>query len=216
MNGDRYDDRPRNLVGIDPQAAAHELRAILAAGGEGEGIVAQLGALTSWADKTGRRIPADYDLSQAKLGGLEHYVWKDSTESIVRKFTYGGSFGRTVRNIKQGLVPATPLEYLVRWANHNALFPPITRISGLLKANRDGLAILIEQEALLGDLPSLSDVEEFLRSASYTPLASHPYAWENKEAGFALFDARPANFVKVAGVPIPFDLIVVPLEDLRK
>ena len=95
MNGDRYDDRPRNLVGIDPQAAAHELRAILAAGGKGEGIVAQLGALNSWADKTGRRIPADYDLSQARLGGLEHYVWKDSTESIVRKFTYGGSFGRT-------------------------------------------------------------------------------------------------------------------------
>jgi hypothetical protein len=105
---------------------------------------------------------------------------------------------------------------LVRWANHNALFPPITRISGLLEANRDGLAILIEQEALLGDLPSTSDVEAFLRSASYTPLASHPYAWQNKEAGFALFDARPANFVKVASVPIPFDLIVVPLENLRK
>ena len=61
----------------------------------------------------------------------------------------------------------------------------------------------------------MPDIEEFLRSASYTPLASHPYAWENKKAGFALFDARPANFVKVSGVPIPFDLIVVPLENLR-
>jgi hypothetical protein len=104
---------------------------------------------------------------------------------------------------------------LVRWANHNALFPPITRISGLLEANRDGLAFLIEQEALLGDLPSLCEVEEFLRSAGYAPLATHPFAWENGRAGFALFDARPANFVKVSGVPIPFDLIVVPLENLR-
>ena len=49
MNVDRDDDRPRSLVGIDPQAAADELRAILAASGEGEGIVAQLGALSRWA-----------------------------------------------------------------------------------------------------------------------------------------------------------------------
>ena len=128
MNGDRHDDRPRNLVGIDPQAAAHELRAILAAGGKGEGIVAQLGALTYWADNTGRRIPADHYLSQARLGGLEHYVWKDSSESIVRKFTYGGTFGRTVRSIGQGLVPATPLEYLVRWAN-----PPLPHSKSNIK-----------------------------------------------------------------------------------
>lgn len=215
MNGDSHDDRPQSLVGIDPQAAADELRAILAASGEGEGIVAQLGALSRWAEQNGRRIGPGFDLSQAKLGGLEHYVWKDSSESVVRKFTYGGAFGRTVRSIRQGLVPATPLEYLVRWANHNALFPPITRINGVLELNRDGLAFLIEQEALLGDLPSLRDVEEFLRSAGYAPLATHPFAWENGRAGFALFDARPANFVKVSGVPIPFDLIVVPLENIR-
>ena len=215
MNGDRHDDRPRSLVGIDPQAAADELRAILAASGQGEGIVAQLGALSRWAEKTSRRIGPGFDLSRARLGGLEHYVWKDGSESVVRKFTYGGAFGRTVRSIGRGLVPATPLEYLVRWANHNALFPPITRISGLLEANRDGLAFLIEQEALLGDLPSLCEVEEFLRSAGYAPLATHPFAWENGRAGFALFDARPANFVKVSGVPIPFDLIVVPLVHLR-
>ena len=215
MNGDRHDDRPRSLVGIDPQAAADELRAILAASGEGEGIVAQLGALSRWAEKTGRRIAPGFDLTRARLGGLEHYVWKDGSESVVRKFTYGGAFGRTVRSIGQGLVPATPLEYLVRWANHNALFPPITRISGVLEENRDGLAFLIEQEVLLGDLPSLSEVEEFLRSAGYAPLATHPFAWENRRAGFALFDARPANFVNVSGVPIPFDLIVVPLVNLR-
>lgn len=215
MNVEHDDDGPRSPFGIDPQAAADEFRAILAASGEGEGIVAQLGALSRWAEKNGRRIGPSLDLSRARLGGLEHYVWKDGPESVVRKFTYGGAFGRTVRSIRQGLVPATPLEYLVRWANHNALFPPITRITGVLEANRDGLAFLIEQEALLGDLPSLREVEEFLRSAGYAPLAAHPFAWENRRVGFALFDARPANFVKVSGVPIPFDLIVVPLDNLR-
>ncbi len=94
MNGDRHDDGSRSPIGIDPQAAADEFRAILAASGEGEGIVAQLGALSRWADKTGRRIAPGFDLSRAKLGGLEHYVWKDSSESVVRKFTYGGAFGR--------------------------------------------------------------------------------------------------------------------------
>jgi len=154
-------------------------------------------------------------LSRAKLGGLEHYVWKDSAESVVRKFTYGGTFGRTVRSIDQGLVPATPLEYFVRWANHNILFPPITWITGVLEARRDGLAILIAQEALFGDLPSEDHVAEFMRSAGYAPLPQHRFAWENRDVGFALFDARPANFVSVSGVPIPFDLIVVPLENLR-
>ena len=112
-------------------------------------------------------------------------------------------------------MPATPLEYLIRWSHHNALFPPITRITGVLREAHDGMAILIEQDALLGDLPSEDEVAEFMRNAGYSPLAQHRFAWQNRDIGFALFDARPANFVNVSGVPIPFDLIVVPVENLR-
>lgn len=215
MDDQIHDNRPQCLDGIDPQAAADELRAILAAGGKGKGIVAQLGAITIWAEKTGRKIGRSFDLSQARLGGLEHYVWQDDVGQVVRKFTYGGSFGRTVRSIDLGLVPATPLEYLTRWANHNALFPPITRVTGVLEATSDGIALLIEQDSLLGDLPSQGDVAEFMRSSGYLPVSHHPFAWKNAKAGFALFDARPANFVVVSGVPIPFDLVVVPLESLK-
>lgn len=71
MNGDCNDDRSRSLDGIDPQAATDELRAILAASGEGEGIVAQLGALARWAEGSGRSADSCFDLSQASLGGLE-------------------------------------------------------------------------------------------------------------------------------------------------
>ncbi len=215
MNSDANDNRPQKFDGIDPQAAADEFRAILAASGEGEGIVAQLGALIHWAEKTGRKADSSFDLSRARLGGLEHYVWMDEPERVVRKFTYGGCFGRTVRSIEQGLVPATPLEYLIRWSNHNALFAPITQVTGILEASRDGLALLIEQDALLGDLPSEKEVEESMQSAGYRPLADHHFAWENRQIGFSLFDARPANFVNVSGAPVPFDLIVVPLENLR-
>jgi len=215
MDDHIHDNRPQCLDGINPQAAADELRALLAAGGKGKGIVAQLGAITIWAEKTGRKIGRSFDLSLARLGGLEHYVWQDDVGQVVRKFTYGGAFGRTVRRIDLGLVPATPLEYLTRWANHNALFPPITRVTGVLESTRDGLALLIEQDSLLGDLPSQGDVEEFMRGAGCMPVSNHPFAWKNPNAGFALFDARPANFVVVSGVPIPFDSVVVPLESLK-
>jgi hypothetical protein len=114
-----------------------------------------------------------------------------------------------------GLVPATPLEYLTRWANHNDLFPPITKISGVLEPAKDGPAILLEQTFLLGDLPSLAAIEEFLRKSGFIPIDNQMFAWKNIGLGFALFDARPANFVTVSNVPIPFDLIVVPIENLR-
>jgi hypothetical protein len=215
MNLEIYDNKPQFPDGIDPRTAAHEFRTLLAAGGKSQGIVAQLATLRLWAETTGRKIGANCDISQARIGGLEHYVWPDENEQVVRKFTYGGMFGRTVRDIKKGLVPATPLEYLIRWANHNDLFPPITKISGVMESDQGGLAILLEQTFLLGDMPALAAIEEFLRNSGYVPIENQIFAWKNMGLGFALFDARPANFVSVSNVPIPFDLVVVPLEDLR-
>lgn len=215
MNSENYEYKPQFPDGIDPRAAAHEFEALLAAGGKGRGIIAQLEALHFWAKKGGRNFGRRYEISQARIGGLEHFVWPDEAGQVVRKFTYGGMFGRTVRDISQGLVPATPLEYLYRWANHNELFPPITKITGVLESAKDGPAILLAQIFLQGDLPPLNDIEEFLRSLGYLPIEGQMFAWKNTDAGFAVFDARPANFVAISNVPIPFDLIVVPLENLH-
>lgn len=216
LNYQRHDNGPEHLDGIDPKSAADELRAILAASGEGEGIVAQLGALNRWAENSGRKVGESLDLSQARLGGLEHYVWHDEIKQVVRKFTYGGAFGRTVRRLSHGLVPASPLEYFNRWAHHNALFPPITRVTGVVEATAQGLSILIEQNALHGDLPSQREVDEFMKSSGFVPMNNSPFSWTSVEKGFALFDARPANFVSVSDIPVPFDLVVVPLRVLRR
>lgn len=215
MNGADDDDRQESLAGIDPQTAAYELRTLLAASGEGQGIVAQRRALACWAEKHDRSVGDRFDISEARLGGLEHYVWEDEAAQVVRKFTYGGSFGRTVRSLDRGLVPATPLEYLTRWANHNWLFPPITRVSGVLESPRSDLSLLIEQDALLGDLPSLTNVQEFMLQSGFVELSGQPFAWINRTTGFAAFDARPANFVEIVGSPVPFDLVIVPLKDLH-
>ena len=216
MKSDHHDNRPQPPDGIDPQAAADEFGEILESSGKGQGILAQLNALKSWAEKSGCRIGRNFDLSQARLGGLEHFVWHDESKQVVRKFTYGGMFGRTVRRISEGLVPASPLEYLRRWANHNILFPPITRVSGVLDLPSTSLALLIEQDALLGELPSTKDIVQFMDESGFTSISDeNPFSWVNRKAGFAAFDARPANFVSVAGVPIPFDLVIVPLKNLR-
>ena len=77
------------------------------------------------------------------------------------------------------------------------------------------LSIVIEQDALVGDLPSLNTIKEFMRQTGFSELDDRPFAWINREIGFAAFDARPANFVQIADTPIPFDLIIVPLETLQ-
>lgn len=196
--------------GVDPEAAAAELRKILEASGEGSGIIAQYRALEAWSQDHGRQLGPDYDLSRARLGGLEHYIWNDEAARVVRKITYGGSFGRTVRVLSNGLVPATPLEYFDRWAAHNSLFGPITRVTGVHLAAPGGLAIVIEQDALPGDLPELARVEVFMRESGFGQLAQSPFAWIHRARQQAIFDARPANFVLIEDTPVPFDLIIVP------
>ncbi|MBJ7391623.1 MAG: hypothetical protein JHC85_08660 [Chthoniobacterales bacterium] len=40
-----------------------------------------------------------------RIGGLEYRVWSDELGGVVRKVTYGGNFGRTVRSVLRGWVP---------------------------------------------------------------------------------------------------------------
>ena len=210
IDPDNNEDQARRDFGVDPETAAIELREILGAGGKGEDIIAQCRALKIWAEKHGRAFGPGFDLSQARLGGLEHYVWNDEPDRVVRKITYGGSFGRTVRILSSGLVPATPLEYLDRWSAHNARFGKITRISGVHSSRPGSLAMVIEQEALPGDLPTIENVKDFLQVSGFCEIPQAPFAWIHKNREQAIFDARPANFVLIDDTPVPFDLIIVP------
>ena len=79
--------------GVDPAAAAADVRALLAAAGEGEGVIAQCRALDQWAKQSGRFLEPTHVLTEARIGGLEHRVWSDELCGVVRKVTYGGSGG---------------------------------------------------------------------------------------------------------------------------
>jgi len=119
------DYRPQSLDGIEPLTAAADLRRVLAAGGDGTGVLAQQRALARW----GKDLPRDLYLTPSREGGLEHRVWPSGPDIL--KVTFNGAYGRTVRRTQRGelaLCPATPLEYLSRWALHNSLFADFTRL----------------------------------------------------------------------------------------
>jgi hypothetical protein len=212
-DGNNLVESPRNL-GIDPETAANDIREILAAGGKGSGILAQRRALLEWADKVRRKYSESFWIAEARVGGLEHLVWHDTEFCLVRKATHGGSFGRTVRSLDRGLVPATPLEYFDRWTLHNQMFVPITKVSGILERAGGELSILIQQEPLVGDLPNEKQIADFMEYFGFTPLPEKRFAWIGRASQTVIFDARPANFVLVDRTPIPFDLITLPVSQV--
>jgi len=205
---------PAGNSGIDPETAANDIRAILDAGGKGAGILAQRGALLAWADKVQRRYSESFWIAEARIGGLEHLVWNDAECRLIRKATYGGSFGRTVRFLERGLVPGTPLDYFYRWSLHNKLFGAITKVSGILEMADGDISILIHQEPLIGELPDERQIADFMKLYGFSPLTGKRFAWVARSLQVAIFDARPANFVLVDGTPIPFDLITLPISQV--
>lgn len=128
--------------------------------------------------------------------------------------TYGGSFGRTVRSVLRGLVPASPLEYFDRWSRHNELFGNITRISGVAELARHGLVVVTEQDALYGEFPPADAVESFMLSAGFVAEPQLAFAWHYRERNLAVFDARPGNFILVEDTAVPFDVIPVPFDQV--
>ena len=199
--------------GIDPETAASDIRSILASGGEGESFFAQQRALLAWAERQERLLDPRHYLTPARDGGLEHRIWLDETAGKVLKVTYGGCFGRIARNLRTGLGPATPLEYLDRWHAHNTLFGRITHLVGVIPTP-ECPQVVIEQSALAGDLPSTNLIEVFMKEYGFQKLEAHPFAWKNDKLRFMAFDARSANFVLIEDTPTPFDLIPVPYNKL--
>ena len=205
---------PTGNTGIDPETAANDIRAILAASGKGSKMLAQRGALLEWAERAGRRYRESFWIAEARIGGLEHFIWNDAENQLVRKATYGGSFGRTVRFLEHGLVPGSPLDYLDRWSLHNKLFGAITKVSGILETANGDISILIHQQPLVGELPDERQIADFMKLYEFSPLPGIRFAWIGRSSPVVIFDARPANFVLVDGTAIPFDLITLPISQV--
>lgn len=105
--------------GVDPAAAASDIRALLAAGGEGEGVIAQCRALDQWAKQSGRFLEPTPVLTDALVGGLEHRVWSDERCGVVRK----GSSSQGMLSTNRFCVRSQPMICGRRW-----LIPRLWRI----------------------------------------------------------------------------------------
>ncbi len=101
-----------------------------------------------------------------------------------------------------------------RCSLHNKLFGAITKVSGILETTKGDISILIHQEPLLGELPDVRQIADFMKLYGFSPLTGKRFAWVGRSLEVAIFDARPANFVLVDGTPIPFDLITLPISQV--
>jgi hypothetical protein len=106
------------------------------------------------------------------------------------------------------------LDYFDRWSLHNKLFGAITKVSGILETADSDISILIHQEPLIGELPDERQIADFMKLYEFSPLPGKRFAWLGRSLKVAIFDARPANFVLVDGMPIPFDLITLPISQV--
>ena len=224
MNGEPpRDGRPCPTTGgYPPQAAARDLRGILEASGGvpwrdlAERRAGETRALIAWAERIGW-LDADYFLTPAQEGGLEHRLWLDESSGRVIKVTLPGRFGRTVRPVHPPsekrelhrlvrIEDATPLEYLDRHALHNDAFGDDVRVLGLVRDPLDRVSIVISQRFLHGTRPTESDVRGFMQRAGFRQVGAEPAFFRARDR-VAAFDAHTANFVHTAGETVPFDLI---------
>ena len=71
--------------------------------------------------------------------------------------------------------------------------------------------VLVVQKAIQGEIPTIVDIDTFMRLAGFEPVLKIEFAWKNEDVGVYIFDARPANFLSILGNPVPFDLIPIKL-----
>ena len=88
-----------------------------------------------------------------------------------------------------------------RWSLHNKLFGAITKVSGILETTKGDISILIHQEPLLGELPDVRQIADFMKLYGFSPLTGKRFAWVGRSLEVAIFDA-------------PFDLITLPISQV--
>ena len=149
-------------------------------------------------------------------GGAEHFLFHQSGSERVLKVTYPGQYGLKMRCMARsgipaqladvvGLKPATPLEYLDRLALHNAIFGQSTHFLGIT-SHKGGLSFVISQVFLRGAKPTVPEIAEFMASHGFCKLRGEN-AYFRPSDSLAVFDAHARNFVRVDGIPVPFDVI---------
>jgi len=194
-----------------PEAAAHDLKEILAAGGARPpfGFGAQQRALEEWARAGDRWLEWDTITAGAKPGGIEHLVKPEPGKGEVIKITIPPVFGRFPGLTRDGqvrLFDATPLQYLERSRLQNEWFNDEISVLGAAAQKAGQPSIVTTQPYIKGSTPTQEQLIQDLATFGFQK-APGEWLFYNRQTRQAIFDARPANFVWARGRAVPIDAI---------
>jgi hypothetical protein len=152
----------------------------------------------------------------AEEGGREHDVLKPEGERLWYKFTKPWCAGYTVEVIdgKPYMMPATPLQYLERWAIGNDLFHDSVKLVGIAK-DQLGCRLVVSQPDIVGSRPSWEEVDTlFAEIYGMRRLPKSLWLGGCESRGYfagrlGVFDVRPHNCVRddATGEIAPIDVI---------
>ena len=173
------------------------------------------------------------------IEGAEHLVGWSAKSGRIGKLTIPGKFGlapaivnrplvdlrneqpnRLIRTIE--FVPATPLEYLCRWADANDLFRDDVRLESIIEWPNKHLSIGISQPQYSGARPDVREIRTYFEDAGWvhicepSPQNGHQIYFNYPYQVLAM-DAMPRNCYIQNGELLPFDVILSrPTEELEE
>lgn len=201
--------------------------------GEGLGGVEEDAFLRRWLAENSAILPLHQweALKPITAHTSEHEVKFREGDRRAVKRTWPGTFGNIPRQVGDQWVPtpATPAEYLHRWALQNELFGDDVRLEGgmiakgpsmVLGMPPDGLSLVISQAWLDAADPHNPHPTEFeiaaiLKDRGFEPLFRSLYGWRHHDAGIIVLDAKPDNFVKTASGILPIDLLLAQMDSFE-
>jgi hypothetical protein len=161
----------------------------------------------------------------------EHEVRYRLADHRAVKRTWPGTFGNlpTMVDGHWQPAPATPREYLHRWALQNELFGDEVRLEGgmlslgpsmILGMPPDGLSLVISQPWLDAEdsrnpHPREIEIAEHLQIRGFAPLFRSLYGWRHLDEGMIILDAKPDNFIKTNSGILPIDLLIAQVFQLN-
>jgi hypothetical protein len=129
-------------------------------------------------------------------GASEHDVCLTQDQSRVLKWTKPPNFGAV----------GAARGYLTNVLACNALFGLDWRFEAVIEA-ADGLRILTSQPFIIGENPSVEEIDAWFSALGFTKERENTYA---REDGLKIADARPDNILRRAdGSLVPFDVHVL-------
>jgi hypothetical protein len=141
---------------------------------------------------------------------MEHEVIFDHEAQRVIKITLPGFYGNTLRlrSGAVGLAPATPLEYLDRWAWSNTLFEDEARVLGLVN-DSSGPRIVVSQPLVVGTRPERAEIVAFMQNLGFQPVRDTPLFFDERR-DLLVGDAHAGNFLRNdEGQIFAFDVLPV-------